>query len=75
MHTYFDPFGWGYYSYWPGWRLWPEYYASSYWIEDPYFYRLPPPPLGTRWVRYYNDALLVDIWTGQVLDVIHDFFW
>ena len=23
----------------------------------------------------YNDALLVDIYTGEVVDVIHDFFW
>lgn len=75
LHTYIDPFGWGYYRYWIGWRLWPRYYASSYWISDPWYYRLPPAPPGTRWIRYYNDALLVDMWTGEVIDVIHDFFW
>jgi hypothetical protein len=30
---------------------------------------------GTRWVRYYDDVLLVDVYTGEVVDVIHDFFW
>jgi Ni/Co efflux regulator RcnB len=75
LHVYVDPFGWAYYRYWIGWRLWPGYYASRYWITDPAFYRLPPPPPGTRWVRYYNDALLVDLWSGEVIDVIHDFFW
>jgi hypothetical protein len=28
-----------------------------------------------RWIRYYDDALLVDIRDGYVVDVIHDFFW
>ena len=28
-----------------------------------------------RWVRYYDDVLLVDIYSGEVVDVIHDFFW
>ena len=28
-----------------------------------------------RWVRYYDDALLVDIYSGEVVDVIYDFFW
>jgi len=26
-------------------------------------------------VRYYNDVLLVDVETGEVLDTIYDFFW
>lgn len=71
---YIDPFGWGYFPYEIGWRLWPAYYGSSYWIDHAY-YDLPPAPPGTQWVRYYNDAVLVDVWTGEVIDVIHDFFW
>jgi Ni/Co efflux regulator RcnB len=38
-------------------------------------YRLPPAYPGTQWIRYYDDALLVDIWTGEVVDVVYDFFW
>ena len=38
-------------------------------------YQLPYAPPGTQWVRYYNDVLLVDMYTGQVVDVIHGFFW
>jgi len=26
-------------------------------------------------VRYYDDVLLIDTYTGQVVDVIYDFFW
>jgi Ni/Co efflux regulator RcnB len=72
---YYDPFGWGYSPYQIGWRLWPSYYSSRYWINDPWQYRLPYAPAGTRWVRYYNDAVLVDTWSGQVVDVIYNFFW
>ena len=72
---YFDPFGWGYRPYSIGWRMWPSYYRSSFWLNDPWMYRLPPAYAGTRWIRYYNDAILVDSWTGEVVDVIYDFFW
>jgi hypothetical protein len=72
---YYDPFGWGYQPYSIGWRMWPNYYSSSFWINDPWEYRLPYAPPGTRWIRYYNDALLVDEWTGEVLDVEYNFFW
>jgi Ni/Co efflux regulator RcnB len=72
---YYDPFGWGYQRYSIGWRMWPNYFSSSFWINDPWQYRLPYAPPGTQWVRYYNDAVLVDMWSGEVVDVIYDFFW
>jgi Ni/Co efflux regulator RcnB len=72
---YYDPYGWDYSPFQIGWRLWPSYYSYNYWLNDPYDYRLPYAPPGYRWVRYYNDALLVDMWDGQVEDVIYDFFW
>jgi hypothetical protein len=51
------------------------FYSSRYWINDPFYYRLPEVYGPYRWVRYYDDALLVDIYTGEVVDVIYDFFW
>lgn len=51
------------------------FYSSRYWIDDPWQYRLPDVYGPYRWVRYYDDALLVDIYSGEVVDVIHDFFW
>jgi Ni/Co efflux regulator RcnB len=51
------------------------FYSNRYWISDPWQYRLPHPFPGTRWVRYYDDVLLVDLYTGEVVDVIYDFFW
>lgn len=75
LGIYYDPFGWAYRPYQIGWRLWPGYYGSRYWINDPAFYSLPYAPPGTRWIRYWDDALLVDTFTGEVIDVIHNFFW
>jgi hypothetical protein len=72
---YIDPFGWGYQPYSIGWRLWPSYYSSNYWLQDPWMYRLPYAPPGYRWIRYYDDALLVDTWNGEVVDVLYNFFW
>ncbi|QDK32389.1 hypothetical protein DM450_06240 [Sphingomonas sp. IC081] len=51
------------------------FYGSSYWLDDPWMYRLPPVYGPYRWVRYYDDVLLVDTYTGEVVDVIYDFFW
>ncbi|HEX7856661.1 MAG TPA: RcnB family protein [Sphingobium sp.] len=77
LPAYRAPSGWGYgYSRFSiGVYLGGPLFSSSYWIDDPYSYRLPPAYGTLRWVRYYNDALLVDIRDGYVVDVIHDFFW
>jgi hypothetical protein len=72
---YYDPFGWGYQRYNIGWRMWPSYYGSSFWLNDPWQYRLPYAPPGYRWIRYYDDAILIDTWDGRVVDVIYHFFW
>jgi Ni/Co efflux regulator RcnB len=71
---YIDPFGWGYQSFDVGYRMWPAYYGNQYYI-DPAEFGLPYPPPGAQWIRYYNDALLVDMYTGTVIDVIPGFFW
>ena len=72
---YFDPFGWNYRRYNVGWRLWPSYYSSNYWLNDPWQYRLPYAPWPYKWVRYYDDVVLVNTMNGQIVDVIYDFFW
>ncbi len=72
---YFDPFGWNYRRFDRGWRLWPSYYDRSNWLHDPFMYRLPHAPYPYKWVRYWDDALLVDTFNGEVVDVVHNFFW
>jgi hypothetical protein len=73
---YYSPYrNYGYSRFSIGITLGRDFYSNRHWINDPWQYRLPQPYPGTRWVRYYNDVLLVDTFNGQVLDVIYDFFW
>jgi hypothetical protein len=58
-----------------GFHLDSLFYSNRYWISDPWQYRLPAVYGPYRWVRYYDDVLLVDIYSGEVVDVIYDFFW
>lgn len=77
LGRYYAPRGWdyGYRRFSVGIVLSSLLYSNSYWLNDPYAYRLPPAYGTLRWIRYYDDALLVDIRDGYVVDVIHDFFW
>lgn len=74
LGIYYDPFGYGYQQFNIGYRLAPVYFGEQFWI-DPAMYELPYPPPGTQWIRYWNDAVLVDMYSGEVVDVIHGFFW
>lgn len=72
---YIDPFGWSYRPWQLGWSLPSRFYSTRYWINEPWEYRLPPVAPPYRWIRYYDDVLLVDLRTGRVVDRIPDFFW
>jgi hypothetical protein len=58
-----------------GYSLNSLFYGQNYWVSDPWQYRLPEVYGPYRWVRYYDDVVLVDIYSGDVVDVIYDFFW
>jgi Nickel/cobalt transporter regulator len=77
LPRYYAPYGWdyGYRRFSTGFILSSMLYGENYWIDDPYYYELPPAYGPYRWVRYYNDALLVDIYTGEVVDTVYDIFW
>lgn len=77
LPRYYAPPGWGYgyRRFSIGFTLNSFLYDQDYWIDDADYYRLPPAYGPYRWVRYYNDALLVDIRTGYVVDTVYDIFW
>ena len=57
-----------------GWVL-PSYWVSPGWtVWDWSAYRLPAPPQGYSWSRYYDDAVLIDR-SGQVWDSRGDMDW
>ncbi|WP_313958547.1 RcnB family protein [Novosphingobium sp. 9] len=72
---YYAPYrGYSYRRVGIGFSLGALFYGERYWINDPWYYRLPPAYEPYRWVRYYDDVLLVNVYTGDVVDVIYDFF-
>lgn len=58
-----------------GAQIRPSYYAPRYYINDYGRYRLHTPGRNLRWVRHYNDVLLINVRTGRVVEVNRDFFW
>ncbi|SFO36538.1 RcnB family protein [Sphingomonas sp. OK281] len=77
LPRYYAPSGGGsgYRRFGVGFSLNSILYNQNYWIQDPYTYRLPEAYGPYRWVRYYNDALLVDLDSGRVVDTVYDIFW
>ena len=74
LPRYYAPRGYAYRRWSVGYRFDPWAYDRSYWINDPYQYRLPPAYGSYRWVRYYDDVALVDISSGLIADVLYSFF-
>mgnify|MGYP002393328748 CR=1 FL=1 len=74
-HTWRRPPGyyvhvWSYGDFLPrGW------YGPDWWLIDPWDYGLPLPPPGFDWVRVGDDALLVDEFTGEIVQIVRDVFW
>ena len=76
VQPYYSPYrGYGYSRFSIGQFLDQLFWGRNYWISDPWTYRLPAAPYGYQWVRYYNDVVLVDTYSGEIVDVIYDFFW
>ncbi len=60
---------WGYGDILPaGW------FVADFWISDYEDYDLPVPPYGYEWVRSGPDALLVDTYTGEVVEAVYGLF-
>ncbi|MEO1170295.1 MAG: RcnB family protein [Pseudomonadota bacterium] len=76
MGRYYAPHrGYRYRRFNVGLYIGAAFFGSRYWLDDPWRYRLPAAYGPYRWVRYFDDVLLIDTRDGYVVDVIHDFFW
>ncbi|MEJ0028780.1 MAG: RcnB family protein [Rhizomicrobium sp.] len=72
--TYNRPSGW-YYRRWVFGQVFPTIFrAQNYWLTDYWMFNLPVPPYGYVWVRYDDDAVLIDKQTGVVLQVVYGLF-
>lgn len=73
--SYHRPAGW-YYRRWAYGEYLPRmFWVEPYWIDDWWLFDLPIPPYGYEWVRYGDDALLINIYTGEILEVEYDVFY
>jgi Ni/Co efflux regulator RcnB len=73
--VYNRPHGWYAHRWVYGERLPGGWYDRSYWIGDFATFGLIGPPDGYQWVRNGDDALLVDVDTGEVLQVEYGVFY
>lgn len=72
--AYMRPHGW-YSHHWTYGEILPAlFWAQTYWLTDFYDYGLDAPPPGFVWVRDGDDALLVDMSTGEILQVDYGVF-
>jgi Ni/Co efflux regulator RcnB len=72
---YQPPRGW-YDRRWAYGQILPApFWARNYWMVNYWGFGLVDPPYGYVWVRYGNDALMVNIITGQILGSVYWLFY
>ena len=71
---YHSPRGWAYRSWSYGQILPRAYWGSQYILGDYWLFGLEVPPIGFEWVRSGPDALLININTGEILQVEYSVF-
>jgi len=72
---YQPPRGW-YDRRWAYGQILPApFWARNYWLGNYWSFGLIDPPYGYVWVRYGNDALMVNIITGQILGSVYWLFY
>ncbi len=72
---YQPPRGWHNRRWYYGERLPAPYWTRNYWLGNYWSFGLVDPPYGYVWVRYGNDALLINIITGQILGSVYWLFY
>jgi hypothetical protein len=75
LSPFIYPPGYGYRRWEIGAALPPLFFAREYYYPEWAALGLEPPPPGCAWVRYGPDLLLVQLDTGQVIDVAYGVFY
>ena len=71
---YHHPRGWVAHRWAYGEILPRAYWAPQYVLSDYWLFSLEVPPVGFEWVRDGNDALLINITNGEILQVEYGVF-
>ena len=72
--VYRHPHGWVAHRWVYGEILPRAYWAAPYLLADYWLFGLEIPPVGFEWVRDDGDAILVNVATGQILQVEYGVF-
>jgi Ni/Co efflux regulator RcnB len=72
--AYRRPNGWVAHRWAYGQILPRSYWAQEYFLADFWLFGLEVPPMGYEWVRDDDDAILVNIQTGEILEVEYGVF-
>ncbi len=72
---YRAPRGYEYRRWSYGERLPTVYFGRDYWIPNYINFGLPWAPDGYVWVRFGSDAILIDEYTGEIVQVVYDVFY
>ena len=73
--AYRRPRGW-YSHHWVFGEILPAlFWTQDYWLDDYMDFGLEPPPPGTVWVRDGYDALLIDRYSGEIIQVDYNVFY
>ena len=71
---YHGPDNWEYRRWRFGEVLPQVFWGDQYWLGDYWLFGLDVPPVGYEWVRYGPDAILVNITTGEIAQVVYGVF-
>jgi Ni/Co efflux regulator RcnB len=72
--VYHRPHGWVSHRWVHGQILPRAYWAAPYILADYWLFALDVPPVGFEWVRDDSDAILVNVSTGEILQVEYGVF-
>jgi len=72
--VYRRPLGWVAHRWGYGQILPRAYWAAPYLLADYWLFALEVPPVGFEWVRDDTDAILVNVTTGQIIQVEYGVF-
>ena len=72
---YNPPHGYSAHRWTYGERLPRDYFAQNYWLLNFGLFGLFAPPDGLVWVRVGDDALLIDEYTGEIIQVDYGVFY
>ena len=73
--AYARPAGWYAHRWAYGERLPSGWYGRDYWIVNFSLFGLVYPPYGYEWIRVGDDAVLVDVYTGEIIRVEYAVFF